>query len=115
MICGAKTEDGTPCQNSVLKKGTRCQHHSIDDQISELLDNLPPMEELKQETDRLLKCLSPLEELVLRMRFGVGEGSANTLAEVARGLHVTSERIRKIEEGAHRKLRQARRQGPQNT
>jgi len=60
---------------------------------------------LKEKTSGVLNSLSPREELVLRMRFGVGEGSEHTLEEVGRSFNVTRERIRQIESKALRKLR----------
>ena len=60
---------------------------------------------LKEQTSKLLNSLSPREELVLRMRFGLGEGTEHTLAEVGRSFNVTRERIRQIEAKALRKLR----------
>jgi RNA polymerase primary sigma factor len=60
---------------------------------------------LKEQTGNVLKSLTPREELVLRMRFGVGEGSEHTLEEVGRSFNVTRERIRQIESKALRKLR----------
>ncbi|MEM9554864.1 MAG: RNA polymerase sigma factor RpoD [Acidobacteriota bacterium] len=60
---------------------------------------------LRDSTSGVLKSLTPREELVLRMRFGVGEGSEHTLEEVGRSFNVTRERIRQIESKALRKLR----------
>ena len=60
---------------------------------------------LKDQTVNVLKSLTPREELVLRMRFGVGDGSEHTLEEVGRSFNVTRERIRQIESKALRKLR----------
>jgi RNA polymerase primary sigma factor len=60
---------------------------------------------LREQTSMVLNTLSPREELVLRMRFGVGEGSEHTLEEVGRSFNVTRERIRQIESKALRKLR----------
>ncbi len=60
---------------------------------------------LKDSTRGVLKTLTPREELVLKMRFGVGEGSEHTLEEVGRSFNVTRERIRQIESKALRKLR----------
>ncbi|HVT18178.1 MAG TPA: sigma-70 family RNA polymerase sigma factor [Thermoanaerobaculia bacterium] len=60
---------------------------------------------LREETGELLKTLTPREELVLRLRFGVGDGSEHTLEQVGRSLNVTRERIRQIESRALRKLR----------
>ena len=66
---------------------------------------------LKEQTGVVLNSLSPREELVLRMRFGVGEGSEHTLEEVGRSFNVTRERIRQIESKALRKLRHPSRAG----
>ncbi len=60
---------------------------------------------LREQTRRVLKTLTPREELVLKMRFGVGDGSEHTLEEVGRSFNVTRERIRQIESKALRKLR----------
>ncbi len=60
---------------------------------------------LREQTGNVLRSLSPREELVLRMRFGVGEGSEHTLEEVGKSFNVTRERIRQIESKALRKLR----------
>ncbi len=60
---------------------------------------------LRDQTRGVLKTLTPREELVLKMRFGVGEGSEHTLEEVGRSFNVTRERIRQIESKALRKLR----------
>ncbi len=61
---------------------------------------------LREQTGSVLRTLTPREELVLRMRFGVGEGSEHTLEEVGKSFNVTRERIRQIESKALRKLRQ---------
>ncbi len=66
---------------------------------------------LKDQTRRVLKSLTAREELVLKMRFGVGEGSEHTLEEVGRSFNVTRERIRQIESKALRKLRHPSRSG----
>lgn len=60
---------------------------------------------LKEQTDSVLKTLTPREEKVIKMRFGVGEGSEHTLEEVGQDFAVTRERIRQIEAKALRKLR----------
>ena len=61
--------------------------------------------DLKEQTDSVLKTLTPREEKVIKMRFGVGDGSEHTLEEVGQGFAVTRERIRQIEAKALRKLR----------
>ena len=60
---------------------------------------------LKEKISNVLNSLTPREELVLRMRFGIGEGMEHTLEEVGRSFNVTRERIRQIESKALRKLR----------
>lgn len=60
---------------------------------------------LAEQTRRILATLTPREEKVLRMRFGIGEKSDHTLEEVGKDFTVTRERIRQIEAKALRKLR----------
>lgn len=60
---------------------------------------------LGEQTRKVLTTLTPREEKVLRMRFGIGEKSDHTLEEVGRDFSVTRERIRQIEAKALRKLR----------
>ncbi len=61
--------------------------------------------DLKEQTESVLKTLTPREEKVIKMRFGVGDGSEHTLEEVGQNFAVTRERIRQIEAKALRKLR----------
>jgi len=60
---------------------------------------------LSEQTRRVLSTLTPREEKVLRMRFGIGEKYDHTLEEVGQDFDVTRERIRQIEAKALRKLR----------
>ena len=60
---------------------------------------------LREQTESVLKTLTPREERVIKLRFGVGEGSEHTLEEVGQNFAVTRERIRQIEAKALRKLR----------
>ena len=60
---------------------------------------------LAEQTRKVLATLTPREEKVLRMRFGIGEKADHTLEEVGRDFTVTRERIRQIEAKALRKLR----------
>src|SRR5277367_10350 len=60
---------------------------------------------LAEQTRKVLATLTPREEKVLRMRFGIGEKSDHTLEEVGQSFQVTRERIRQIEAKALRKLR----------
>ena len=60
---------------------------------------------LKEQTESVLQTLTPREEQVIKMRFGLGDGSEHTLEEVGQRFSVTRERIRQIEAKALRKLR----------
>ena len=60
---------------------------------------------LKEQTSSVLKTLTPREEKVIKMRFGLEDGSEHTLEEVGQSFAVTRERIRQIEAKALRKLR----------
>ena len=71
----------------------------------------PPDERLQEEQmrtqlHRLLRILTPREEQVIRLRFGIGNGQSRTLEEVGKLLNVTRERIRQIEVLALKKLRE---------
>jgi len=81
--------------------------------LSDLIEdrgNISPAESainvnLREQTERVLRTLSPREEKILRMRFGMEDGSEHTLEEVGHCFNVTRERIRQIEAKALRKLR----------
>ena len=60
---------------------------------------------LKEQLMNVLSTLTPREEMVLKLRFGLEDGRARTLEEVGREFKVTRERIRQIEAKALRKLR----------
>jgi RNA polymerase primary sigma factor len=60
---------------------------------------------VQERTAHVLRTLSPREEKIIRMRFGMEEGAEHTLEEVGRAFSVTRERIRQIEAQALRKLR----------
>ena len=60
---------------------------------------------LQEQTEHELRTLTPREEKVIKMRFGVGDGREHTLEEVGQNFAVTRERIRQIEAKALRKLR----------
>jgi RNA polymerase primary sigma factor len=62
--------------------------------------------DLKEQTAQVLRTLTPREEKIMKMRFGLEDGSEHTLEEVGRSFAVTRERIRQIEAKALRKLRQ---------
>ncbi|HTY64357.1 MAG TPA: RNA polymerase sigma factor RpoD [Acidobacteriota bacterium] len=64
---------------------------------------------LKEKTELVLKTLTPREEQILKLRFGIGDGNEHTLEEVGRRFSVTRERIRQIEAKALRKLRHSSR------
>jgi RNA polymerase primary sigma factor len=60
---------------------------------------------LKDQLNKVLATLSPREEKVIRMRFGIGEKQDYTLEEVGQVFEVTRERIRQIEAKALKKLK----------
>lgn len=64
---------------------------------------------LQEQIVKVLSSLSPREDMVLQLRFGLKDGQTRTLEEVGRKFGVTRERIRQIEAGALRKLRHPRR------
>ena len=76
-----------------------------DDQAS-LPDEHLQEEQMKTQLHRLLRILTPREEQVIRLRFGIGNGQSRTLEEVGKLLNVTRERIRQIEVLALKKLRE---------
>jgi len=78
--------------------------------VIEAQDEVRPMEalihlSLKDETAAVLETLTPSEEQVIRMRFGIGDGNEHTLEEIRQRFSVSQERIRQIEARAMRKLR----------
>ena len=77
----------------------------IPDRESPTADSLVDRGEMTQQVAQALGSLSPREEAVIRLRFGIGQGEAMTLEEVGRTIGVTRERIRQIEAKALMKLR----------
>jgi RNA polymerase primary sigma factor len=78
----------------------------IEDKDTPLQSEQLAMEDLKEETMKALKTLSEREEMVLKMRFGLGsDQKEHTLEEIGKMMHITKERIRQIEARAIRKLR----------
>ncbi|GCE10269.1 sigma-70 family RNA polymerase sigma factor [Tengunoibacter tsumagoiensis] len=70
-------------------------------------EELATTQTLKDEVQRVLESvLTPREQLVLQLRFGLGNGQAHPLEQVGRELGITRERVRQIEAGALAKLRQ---------
>ena len=82
----------------------------IKDEKSESPSEAIERQSLKSQTKKVLSTLTPREEKVLCMRFGIGEKSDHTLEEVGQVFEVTRERIRQIEAKALRKLRHPSRQ-----
>lgn len=80
-------------------------------------DRVPdPVEEasrfmLREDVEELLRSLTPREERILRMRYGLGNTKRHTLKQVGKKFGLTRERIRQIEQEALRKLRHPRRSG----
>ena len=84
-----------------------------DSQLGDFIEDdqaISPMDEavhqsLREQTKSLLASLTPREEKILRMRFGIGEKTDHTLEEVGQDFNLTRERIRQIEAKALQKLR----------
>ena len=83
-----------------------------DSHLSDFIEDKTPVEpgggartNLAENTRKVLSTLTPREEQVLKMRFGIGEKANHTLEEVGQDFEVTRERIRQIEAKALRKLR----------
>jgi RNA polymerase primary sigma factor len=66
---------------------------------------------LKEQMAHMLRTLTPREERIIKLRFGLDDGSEHTLEEVGQVFSVTRERIRQIEAKALRKLRHPSRSG----
>lgn len=65
-------------------------------------------DELMEELNEVLSVLSPKEEKVIRMKFGIGESKRHSMEEIAKQLNINRERVRQIEAKALRKLRHPR-------
>jgi RNA polymerase primary sigma factor len=77
----------------------------IEDQVGTSPVDAIMFSHLRKKTRGILKTLSPREEQILRMRFGLDDGTEHTLEQVGRAFNVTRERIRQIESKALRRLR----------
>ncbi len=98
---------GTP----VGKDGESALGDLIEDKASASPSDAAIRLNLKEQVAAMLKGLTPREEAIIRMRFGLDDGTACTLEEVGRTFAVTRERIRQIEAGVLRKLRHPSRSG----
>jgi len=81
----------------------------IEDEDARLPSEEVEAEALREQIDLVLSGLSPREEKVLRMRFGIGEATQYSLTEIGKRFQLTRERIRQIEIRALKKLRHASR------
>jgi RNA polymerase primary sigma factor len=77
----------------------------VEDPLAPLPVEAAVQRNLSEQTRKVLATLTPREEQILRMRFGIGQRTDNTLEEVGKQFTVTRERIRQIQAKALRKLR----------
>lgn len=87
-------KSNTPELHALVKDPSQSPTENLDKQM------------LKDDIRRLLRTLSPREQAVIRLRFGLDNGTPRTLGEIGKKFSVDKERIRKIEAKALRKLRQ---------
>jgi len=105
-----KNKNGHLVRQKIYKKSKDAMFKSTnmsatDNMISEFnLDTLIAKKEIKEKITKALTYLTPREERVIRMRFGIGLNTDYTLDEVGLPLSVTANRIRQIEAKALRKL-----------
>ena len=106
-----KNKNGHLVRQRVYKKSKDAIFQSTDmsatnNMISEFnLDNIIVKKEIKEKISKALTYLTPKEERVIRMRFGIGLNTDHTLDEVGQQFSVTDNRIMQIEGKALRKLR----------
>ena len=94
--------------SATVRLATRRNSHLgdfIEDKSAILPIDAAIQSNLRETTTRVLASLTPREERVLRMRFGIGMNTDHTLEEVGQQFSVTRERIRQIEAKALRKLK----------
>jgi len=90
----------TPVGESDSQLGDFIEDTSFASPVNAMLD-----QDLARNIARMLSTLTPREEQVLRMRFGIGGEAVHTLEEIGQGFHLSRERIRQIEVKALKKLR----------
>jgi RNA polymerase sigma factor (sigma-70 family) len=99
------TRDPVSLDSPVGEEGGATIGDFVEDVSFQAPDEAVGDKELSQETRELLKLLTPREEQVLRMRFGIDAPGDQTLEDVGKSFELTRERIRQIETKALRKLR----------
>ncbi|MFK7881369.1 RNA polymerase sigma factor RpoD [Roseobacter sp.] len=100
-----RAKEPTPLETPIGADDDSQLADSIEDKNAVLPLDSAIQENLKETTTRVLASLTPREERVLRMRFGIGMNTDHTLEEVGQQFSVTRERIRQIEAKALRKLK----------
>jgi RNA polymerase primary sigma factor len=96
-------QDPVTLQTPVGDDDTTLEDFISDSSASPYLD--AEKSKITEQTIRVLQTLTPKEEEVIRMRFGIGVDRDHTLEEVGRQLRITRERVRQIEAKAMRKLK----------
>jgi RNA polymerase primary sigma factor len=99
------TQQPISLQTPIGEEENSCLGDFIEDTAVELPSHAAFNFSLKEQMASVLKSLTPREEKVIKMRFGLDDGVQHTLGEVGRAFDLTLERIRQIESDALRKLR----------
>ena len=99
------TKDPVSLENPIGDEDGSYLGDFIEDKNAQLPLDVAIQSNLRETTTRILASLTPREERVLRMRFGIGMNTDHTLEEVGQQFAVTRERIRQIEAKALRKLK----------
>jgi RNA polymerase primary sigma factor len=102
------SQDTIPLESPVGEEEDSVLADFIEDQDSQTPDEAATYELLKEHVDEVLDLLTPREQKILRMRFGIQDGKSHTLEETGQEFGVTRERIRQIEAKALAKLKKHR-------
>ena len=106
------TSEPVSLHSPVKGKKDGCLGDFIKDETVPGIFNAVVNQSLAEQLRKIIATLTPREERVLRLRFGIGEKDDHTLDQISRNFSLSSERIRQIEVKALEKLRHPRISGP---